>query len=222
MREGRPLVLDEVNLTDQQIMMRLQHILLKKPGESIILQENGNQPITIQPGFCVMATANEASARYHAREQLDPAFRDRFDVIKVDYPDGDINHITDFPSVNIRLALAHTVTNSGVEIPHVTAGDALLLARLAHATQRLYSRPARDVADELAESTSDIIDEERPLLTDCITPRSMAKILQRVATGTLAGCSVRSELERAIAALDQHGTHNQTYVNKVLDTLTTN
>ena len=217
MREGRPLVLDEVNLADQQIMMRLQDILLKKPGDAVILQENGNEPVVIKRGFCVIATANEASARYNAREQLDPAFRDRFDVVQVQYPDVDVDHITQYPSVNMRLALAHTITESGKVNSHVPVNDAILLARLAHATQRLYSKPAKDVAGSLMGSTTDLLDASEPLLTDCITPRKMVTIMQRVATGTLPGVTVSSETARTIEALDQYGTHNQTYAKKLLD-----
>lgn len=221
MREGRPTVLDEVNLADQPVMMRLQDMLLRRPGQSVVLQENGNEPIVIRPGFCVIATANEASARYHNREQLDPAFRDRFDIIRVDYPDAGTPHIAEYPSVNIRLALAHTVTRSGRTIPHVSPVEAVTLARLAHATQRLYSQPAKDVAGNLRNTTSDLIDTDEPLLTDCITPRKMTAILQRVATGTLTSSTIASEMHQAVATLDQHGSRNQTYARKVLNMLIT-
>jgi MoxR-like ATPase len=218
MREGRPVVLDEVNLSDQQVMMRLQDILLKRPGQRVLLQENGNEPVEVKPGFAVIATANEASVRYHAREQLDPAFRDRFDVITVSYPDISIDHLTDLPTVNLRLGLANAITDEGYYNPHIDISDVVLLARTAHASQRLYALPAKNAGRKVSD-TADVIDDDEPLLTDCITPRKMVTLLQRVSTGTLAGTTVMGELERVISSLDQHGTRNQTYVKRVMKLL---
>lgn len=218
MREGRPLVLDEANLADQQIMMRLQSILLKKPGDVVTIQESDQpDPITVKRGFCVLATANEASARYHAREELDPAFRDRFDIIRVDYPDINTNHITEYPSTNVRLALAHVVTETGKENPHVPANQVVTLARLAHATQRLYTLPARNVASDLVQTSTDYLDDE-PLLTECITPRRMLDIITFVAQG-IPGVTIKSELQAAIRALDAYGHNNGNYVQAILDNL---
>lgn len=61
MENGVPLVMDEINAIDPAITMRLQDILLRKPGDTITLQEDGGEIITIKQGFCVIATANEAS-----------------------------------------------------------------------------------------------------------------------------------------------------------------
>ena len=208
MEKGLPVVLDELNLTDQQTMMRMQDMLLKRPGESFVLQEDG-RTVTIQPGFAVIATANEASRRYKNREQLDPAFRDRFEVIRVDYPDIGTKHITDYPRTNIRLALAHTITESGAQNEHVDAYQAVELARLAHATQRLYALPAEDTALNLVGSTADIVDATVPMMSDCITPRKMVKTLQKIATGTLNGATVKTEIERLLSELDQNGSANK-------------
>ena len=221
LREGRPLILDEVNLPDQQIIMRLQDIMLKRPGQKITLQENEGEEITVKPGFCILATANEASGRYANRERLDPAFRDRFDVVTVQYPDIDTEHLTEYPSVNIRLALTHTQTEGGSPNPYVSPSDAVLLARLAHATQRLYALPAKEVAGRLLKSTVDVIDRDEPLLTDCITPRKMNRILERVSIGSLPGATVMTEVDRVLDSLDQQGTRNKDYAKTILDMLQT-
>ncbi|MDR0584384.1 MAG: AAA family ATPase [Treponema sp.] len=82
---GRPVILDEVNVSDQTIVMRLQDYLLKRPGDTITVQESDHRTYPVKPGFVVFATANEVSPRYQGRNILDPAFRDRFDVIKLDW-----------------------------------------------------------------------------------------------------------------------------------------
>ncbi|MDQ5963640.1 MAG: 5 protein [Patescibacteria group bacterium] len=127
MEQGIPLVLDEVNLIDPAIAMRLQDILLRKPGDVITLQEDGGRPITIKRGFTVFATANEASERYQARAILDPAFRDRFDTLPIEYPDGgtDILDSTVTPEALTRLAYATIISPDGIANPRVSADDAL-------------------------------------------------------------------------------------------------
>jgi hypothetical protein len=220
MREGRPVILDEVNVGDQSVFMRLQDILLRRPGQRVMLQENGGNSIEIQPGFVVFATANEASARYQHRNVLDPAFRDRYDVLQLHYPDSETrNPISEVPRSLMRLALAAAVDEQGVLSRHTNAADVERLVRLAHVTQHLYSVPARNarVANlNTGQSTSTFLDDE-PVMTDCITPRALADTIGRCAAGNKPGMTLESEMERVITGLDQAGsTGNQAYARQAL------
>ncbi len=223
MREGRPVIIDEVNVGDQPVVMRLQDILLRRPGERILIQENGGDSIEIQPGFVVFATANEASARYQHRNVLDPAFRDRYDVINLRYPDSDSrNPAQDVPRSLMRLALAAAVDEQGVLSRHIDAAELERLVRLSHVTQHLYSVPARNARVtnmNAGQSTSNFLDEE-PVMTDCITPRTVVDTVQRTAFGNKPGMSLESEMERVIVGLDQAGSaHNQTLARRALTLL---
>lgn len=223
MREGRPVIIDEVNVGDQPVIMRLQDILLRRPGDRILIQENGGDSIEIQPGFVVFATANEASARYQHRNVLDPAFRDRYDVINLHYPDSESrNPAQDVPRSLMRLALAAAVDKQGVLSRHINAAELEKLARLSHVTQHLYSVPARNARVSnmnTGQSTSNFLDEE-PVMTDCITPRTLVDTVQRCATGNKPGMSLESEMERVIVGLDQAGsTHNQSHARRALTLL---
>lgn len=186
MKEGVPLVMDEINLIDPAIAMRLQDILLRKPGDVVTIQEDSGEQIVVKHGFCVFATANEASTRYQSRATLDPAFRDRFVVLPIAYPDGDtaILQATDRPVSLARLAYAFAVSRNGIASKHITPRDALWLSSVAHASQQLYSKPARDVqSGPLGTNMSSVIDDGEPRMNDCITPRKMVDILQAVAKG---------------------------------------
>ncbi|HSX32785.1 MAG TPA: AAA family ATPase [Candidatus Saccharimonadales bacterium] len=186
MELGIPFVMDEINLIDPAIVMRLQDILLRKPGDTIFIQEDGGKPITIKPGFCVIATANEASARYQHRAELDPAFRDRFTILPIEYPDGDtvMLRTDELPTSLARLAYAFAVSRNGIASNHVTARDALWLASIAHASQQMYSRPAKDVnMGALGTRLTDVVDDTEPRMSDCITPRRMVEILLAVDSG---------------------------------------
>ena len=76
-QEGRPLLIDEVDLVPHAIIGRLQDLLTRRPGKTITIQENSNEEIKIPEGFIVLATGNIRSSKYR-REDLDPAFLRRF------------------------------------------------------------------------------------------------------------------------------------------------
>lgn len=84
MKEGKPLVIDEMDGIPHSILMRLNHILTRKVGDKVKIQENGGEEIEIKPGFCVMATGNIKSAKYK-REELDAAFLSRWWSSEVKY-----------------------------------------------------------------------------------------------------------------------------------------
>jgi hypothetical protein len=224
MREGRPVILDEVNISDQAIVMRLQDVLLRRPGQKIVLQENGGEEIEIQPGFVVFATANEASARYQHRTQLDPAFRDRFNVVGLNYPDVDTAPITDIPHSLMRLALASAVDENGELSPHTPANVVETMARLAHATQHLYSVPAKNVRISSLrpdqDTTGFLQGSEEPIMTDCITPRALVETIRRCSAGNKPGMDLRVEVERLVISLDQAGSSsNRKHARKALELL---
>ena len=223
MREGRPVIIDEVNVGDQAIVMRLQDILLRRPGHHIMIQENGSDSIVIQPGFVVFATANEASARYQHRNVLDPAFRDRYDVLPLHYPDSESQSpMAEIPRSLMRLALAAAVDKQGVLSRHIDATTLERLVRLSHVTEHLYSVPSRNARVNnlnTAQSTSNFLNDE-PVMTDCITPRALVDMVQRCAAGNKPGMSLENEIKRAIVGLDQAGSsHNQTYALNALKLL---
>ncbi|PID30553.1 hypothetical protein CSA80_01205 [Candidatus Saccharibacteria bacterium] len=184
--QGIPVVMDEINLMDPTIAMRLQDILLCKPGQEITIQEDGGRKVVIKTGFCVIATANEASeGRYQRRAEFDPAFRDRFSVVPVEYPDSetDILRQDQLPSSLIRLAYTQVVSRNGLSSARVSAEDASWLARVAHASQQLYSKPAKDVRGSLTNNVASVVDDTEPRMSDCITPRAMLRILETVNAG---------------------------------------
>jgi MoxR-like ATPase len=85
MKEGKPLVIDEMDGIPHSIIMRLNHVLTRRPGDRIKVQENGGEDITVKRGFCVMATGNIKSFRYK-REELDAAFLSRWWSNDITYP----------------------------------------------------------------------------------------------------------------------------------------
>ena len=77
LQEGKPLLIDEMDGIPHSIIIRLNHVLTRRPGDVIRIEENSGDEIIVQKGFCVMATGNIKSARYK-REELDAAFLSRW------------------------------------------------------------------------------------------------------------------------------------------------
>lgn len=84
MKEGRPLMIDEIDGIPHSILMRLNHVLTRKAGDKVKIQENSGEEIEIKKGFCVMATGNIKSPRYK-REELDAAFLSRWWSSEIKY-----------------------------------------------------------------------------------------------------------------------------------------
>jgi hypothetical protein len=91
--------------------------------------------------------------------------------------------------------------------------------RLVHATEYLYSVPARDVVLDIETDslTSSVIEENQPLMTDCVTPRTLSKLIADCSRGNIPGARLNIELVlRTIQSLDQAGsTHNLTLAHQV-------
>lgn len=85
MMEGRPLIIDEMDGIPHSILMRINHVLTRRAGDRVRVQENGGDEVTVKPGFCVLATGNVKSARYR-REELDAAFLSRWWSEDITYP----------------------------------------------------------------------------------------------------------------------------------------
>jgi hypothetical protein len=217
---GLPVILDEINISDQSIVMRLQDYLLKRSGDTIAVQENAHRNYRIQPGFVVFATANEASVRYQGRNVLDPAFRDRFDIIKLTYPDVNTldDPITHIPESLLRLALASAIDGNGTISEHIDVPELETFARLAYITEYLYSVPAKNAGINIFDSTLAVpaFLDDQPSMTDCITPRTLVEIVKKCAAGN-RGRKLRDEMLLAIRGLDQAGSSiNQEAANRVL------
>lgn len=88
MKEGRPLIIDEMNAIPHHVLIIMNDVLTRKVGDIIPALFPGLEPFRIQEGFCVIATGNykpEDGKMYVGRQQIDAAFLSRFGIISYDY-----------------------------------------------------------------------------------------------------------------------------------------
>ncbi|HEU5114225.1 MAG TPA: AAA family ATPase, partial [Candidatus Paceibacterota bacterium] len=80
MAEGRPIILDEVNAIPHEVLISLNHLLTRRPGDKVRIQQNSGSEVVVHEGFGFILTGNineTGDERYIMRQDLDPAFISR-------------------------------------------------------------------------------------------------------------------------------------------------
>lgn len=85
LRDGRPIIIDEINMIPPQVLGRINDIAIKAVGKPIILQENGDETFRVDPGFGIISTFN-VGRQYHGTQEWNTAQASRWSGPKVDYP----------------------------------------------------------------------------------------------------------------------------------------
>lgn len=85
LRDGKPIIIDEVNMIPPQVLGRINDIAIKAVGKPIILQENGDETFQVEPGFGIISTFN-VGRQYHGTQEWNIAQASRWSGPKVDYP----------------------------------------------------------------------------------------------------------------------------------------
>jgi len=191
MQEGRPVILDEVNAMPSEILKRLNIIMQLRPGDNYEIQEDSGMSVTIQPGFCIIATMNEKSHRYRGVESLSSEFKDRFgvNVAQISYPDQDVPPGGDtIPPTLLQLALlCCTDPNTGkIQTKHMSIDELLRFVRVTHFTQYMYTHLADDSSLSAYSPTDRAVDASSGvtgLSKSVISPRTMVQIINKVEEG---------------------------------------
>lgn len=84
-KEGKPIIIDEINMMPQDVISRINDIALKKPGDRVRLQENGEEEFVIAPGFAIISTLN-VGRQYHGTKEINAAFKSRWVSEELSYP----------------------------------------------------------------------------------------------------------------------------------------
>lgn len=205
LRDGKPLIIDEGNAMDPDILKRLNKVLQLKPGDTFQIQEDGGEKILVQKGFCVIMTANEKSTRYKGVNEMSSDFKNRFgaNVARISYPDIDTLP-GQVPKTLLRLAQAVLVDQYG-NIPtdnvNIKADQISKFVGACHRLQRLFSVPLADLANnEVVDPalTRNAASGQTALKMETISPRLMTSILEDLRVGGRNGVTLKSILTRYV------------------------
>ncbi|MDO5481215.1 MAG: AAA family ATPase [Candidatus Saccharibacteria bacterium] len=83
--EGRPVIIDEVNAIPSAVLISMNDILQRRPGQTCFIPGVGQTPI--KPGFAIIMTGNldSSDVTYSGTNELNPAFLSRPDIIEHGY-----------------------------------------------------------------------------------------------------------------------------------------
>ena len=205
LRDGKPLIIDEGNAMDPDILKRLNKVLQLKPGDTFQIQEDGGEKILVQKGFCVIMTANEKSTRYKGVNEMSSDFKNRFgaNVARISYPDIDILP-GQAPKTLLRLAQAVLVDQYG-NIPtdneNINANQISKFVGACHRLQRLFTVPITNLANnEVVDPavTRNAASGQTALKMETISPRLMTSILEDLRVGGRNGITLKSILTRYV------------------------
>jgi MoxR-like ATPase len=146
LKEGRPVIIDEMNAIAMPNLIALNDILQHHAGQDAYVAGVGM--VKIKPGFCLIGTGNLSTQQvsYEGTNALNPAFQSRFTTIVYNYvPQETQGTLADrnegTPSELFRLMVEHLCERDGsLDIPD--AGSTLeqlwQLAELARMSQNLF------------------------------------------------------------------------------------
>jgi hypothetical protein len=146
LKQGRPVIIDEMNAIAMPNLIALNDILQHHAGQEAYVAGVGK--VEIRPGFCLIGTGNLTTQQvsYEGTNALNPAFQSRFTTIVYNYvpqaTEGSLRQRTDkTPSELFRLIVEHLLNRDGsLDIP--LAGPTLeqlwQLAELARMSQNIF------------------------------------------------------------------------------------
>lgn len=145
-KEGRPVIVDELNTIAMQNLIALNDLLQRHVGETAYI--TGIGPVTIQPGFAFIGTGNLSTQliNYEGTNQLNPAFQSRFVTIEYNYVPQQLNGTLleqKDPVENelFRVMLSRLAQDSGgIALPNMerNLNELFQLAQLSRLTQNVF------------------------------------------------------------------------------------
>lgn len=145
MAEGKPVIIDEINAIPHEVLISLNHILTRRVGDEINIQQDSGRKVKVGEDFGIMATGNMNQGQdvYKDREDMDPAFLSRLHKIEYDYlPQKKEGELTEagLEDELFHLLIAKVMDRNGnIEAPKGTIRNLWLLARAARVFQDVFA-----------------------------------------------------------------------------------
>jgi MoxR-like ATPase len=146
MEEGRIVIIDEINAIPHEVLISLNHILTRKVGDKINIQQDSGREIEIKEGFGIIMTGNlnQGEEKYIDRQDMDPAFLSRLHKIEYDYlpqeKEGSLEDGAGKKNELFQLILAEVMDKNGnMEIPGDSTQKLWNLAKSARLFQNVFA-----------------------------------------------------------------------------------
>ncbi|WP_253197672.1 hypothetical protein [Clostridium algidicarnis] len=151
-REGRTVIVDELNTIAMQNLIALNDILQRHAGDTAYI--TGIGPVLIKPGFGFIGTGNLSTqmVNYEGTNELNPAFKSRFVTIEYNYvPQKTTGSLKDqqSPEKNelFRIVISRLADKGGnIRIPNSkrTLEELFRFCQLCRVTQNVFMNKWKD------------------------------------------------------------------------------
>ncbi len=151
-KEGRTVILDELNTIAMQNLIALNDILQRHAGSTAYI--TGIGPVLIKPGFGFIGTGNLSTqmVNYEGTNELNPAFKSRFVTIEYNYVPQQITGALEdqeFPEKNelFRVIITGLADKNGnIHIPDSkrTLEELFRFSQLCRVTQNVFMGKWKD------------------------------------------------------------------------------
>lgn len=170
-KNGRPVIIDELNTIAMQNLIGLNDILQSKIGSKAYV--TGIGPVKIKKGFGLIGTGNLSteSVSYEGTNELNPAFKSRFQTIEYNYVNqntiGSLKNQSDNKKNELfRILLVRLADNSGnlhLPTPRRTLEEIFRLSQLSRVTQEVFM--GKLISQEGENSSEDIPELKESVLS---------------------------------------------------------
>ncbi|NMB09869.1 MAG: hypothetical protein GX982_04170 [Tissierellia bacterium] len=151
-REGRPVIVDELNAIAMQNLIALNDILQKHIGSSAYITGVGR--VYIKPGFAFIGTGNLSTrlVNYEGTNELNPAFKSRFVSLEYNYVNQNtVGSLEDQENLSknelFRIIITKLLDKNGnlsLPNPKTTLDELFRFAQLSRITQEVFMGKWRD------------------------------------------------------------------------------
>ncbi|NOH15953.1 hypothetical protein HMJ28_06085 [Clostridium cochlearium] len=145
-KEGRPVIVDELNTIAMQNLIALNDILQRHAGKTAYI--TGVGPVLIKHGFGFIGTGNLSTqmVNYEGTNELNPAFKSRFVTIEYNYVPQRVTgslEDQDFPEENqlFRIIITGLTDKNGnmhIPNPRRTLEELFRFSQLCSVTQNVF------------------------------------------------------------------------------------
>jgi len=183
--KGRPVIIDEVNAIPAAILISLNDILQRRPGQFCFIP-GAKEPVKMAEGFSITMTGNlnVGGINYVGTDELNPALISRLDVIEHDYlpmseTDASFERQAD-PKRNelFQVAIAYLADRHGdLELPEMDRSleKIFRLCQFARVTQRVFSGKWEESSVLKTESDDEMVPN---LETSVLSMRNLLNVLR--------------------------------------------
>ncbi len=179
-KEGRPVIVDELNTIAMQNLIGLNDILQRHAGSTAYI--TGVGPVMIKPGFGFIGTGNLSTemVNYEGTNELNPAFKSRFVTIEYNYVPQSITGSLEDQELREKNQLFRVILtgladqNGNIHIPDSkrTLEELFRFSQLCRVTQNVFMGKWKDNGLE-----SDSSREELELREAVLSVRNILHIM---------------------------------------------